>query len=312
MRGDHDFSTRRAYPNARWHRMPVFCGWAEQTTQCRPLGKGASELASQSFYESWIAELEVRGLPFGTIVIDDKWQKRYGTFEVDEAKWPAMKSFVDAQHARDRRVLLWLASFNTEGLPPELCLLDDGRPIAADVTNPVYERMLREQIAVLVRDIGIDGFKVDWQCGCFQKPGLRAYAPITGIEFIRRFQYLIYDEAHKWKPDALIESHNCNPLFRDVIDVYRLGDIWFGTRNIAALMRTRSRIARAVGWDVIDCDNGSQTFPDEWFNYMKAQPSIGVPSLYALHLSESTFEELPEYMFRHIADLWKRYIHENV
>lgn len=69
--------------------VPIFCGWAEKTAMCEP-GLAASDTATQANYERWLAEAERRGIPLGTVVIDDKWQSRYGTFEVDTAKWPDM------------------------------------------------------------------------------------------------------------------------------------------------------------------------------------------------------------------------------
>jgi hypothetical protein len=59
-------------------------------------GIEAHDLATQAKYEEWIKVLEQRGLPIGTIVIDDKWQQHYGTFDVDEKKWPDMKGFTAA------------------------------------------------------------------------------------------------------------------------------------------------------------------------------------------------------------------------
>lgn len=310
---DRGFSTEFAYEPAPWHRAPVFCGWAEQTVQakydCVPEGAEAT----QENYERWIAELEGRGIPLSTIVIDDKWQKYYGTFEVDQEKWPDMKGFIRRQHEKGRHVLLWTASYHTEGLPDSLCVFNkEGRKLFANVADPEYERLIREQITHLVGDTGADGFKEDWIGGCGREAGIPGYGELHGIEMVRRFQYILWDAAHKVKPDALIETQTPHPLFRESSDVLRLNDLWFSTRHVPETMRTRARISRIAGWQVLDCDNGSCTTVREWFRYMQQQPKLAVPALYCVSRTESFLEEIPPEMWAYIAELWKKYIKDNV
>ncbi|HXY39481.1 MAG TPA: TIM-barrel domain-containing protein [Vicinamibacteria bacterium] len=301
-------STRRRFPVAAWHRRPIFCGWAEQTREAAARGLVAHDLATQARYEEWLGVLEGRGLPVGTVVIDDKWQKQYGTFEVDEAKWPDLRGFVARQHAKGRRVLLWVPVFHAEGLPGELCVRLGGQPVAADVSHPGYESLLRERIRHLVRDLDVDGFKEDWIGGMPPTPGLQAHAPLFGIEFVRRFQFLLHDEAHRWKADAMVETQTPNPLFRESSDVLRLNDVWYGARGVPEMMRRRARIAAIAGWDLVDCDNASSTNLEEWWSYMREQPSIGIPALYFVHRTESTFEEVPEATWRQLKEIWDDYV----
>jgi len=302
------FATRKRFPNPAWHRRPIFCGWAEQTREAAASGIAARDLATQAKYEEWLAVLDRRGLPVGTVVVDDKWQKRYGTFDVDEEKWPDLRGFVARQHARGRRVLLWVPAFQREGLPDDLCVRIEGRPVAGDVSNPAYESFLRERVRHLVADLGVDGFKEDWLGGQPPTPGLQAHAHLFGIEFVRRFQLILHDEAHRWKPDALVETQTPNPLFRESSDVLRLNDVWYGARDVGEMMRRRARIARIAGWDLVDCDNASSTNLEEWWSYMREQPSIGIPSLYFVHRTESTMEEVPEGTWRQLKEIWDAYV----
>lgn len=304
----NEFSTHHRYPNADWHRKPIFCGWAEQTSQAKLHGLIPKELATQDNYERWLAILEDRGLPIGTVVIDDKWQESYGTLRIDESKWPDMKGFVRRQHEKGRRVLLWTMTYHPEGLEDSMCVLDDGKPVAADVTNPDYERFLRERIKYLIRDVGADGFKKDGVGGLPNKPSLTMHGSLFGLEFLRKFQFILHDEAHRWKPDALIETQTPNPLFRESSDVLRLNDIFFASRNVNGLMRKRARIARIAGWQLLDCDNASSSCYEEWWDYMQLQVKLGIPSLYFVHLTESTYESVPEYRWRYLAELWREYI----
>jgi hypothetical protein len=304
------FGTRRRFPNAAWHQEPIFCGWAEQTVLGRMYGAAPSDLATQANYEEWIATIEERGIPFGTIVIDDKWQEHYGTFTVDQTKWPDMQGFIDRQHRRGRRVLLWVPAHHYEGLDPELCVFDGDRPIAADASSPDYEEFLRERIRYLMVVVGADGFKEDWLSGITSRPGLATHAPLHGFEFLRRFQHILYDEAHACKLDALVETQTPHPLFRESSDVLRLNDLWFATRDVVGVMRDRARIARIAGWPLVDCDNASATCLSEWWAYAQAQPSIGIPSLYFVSRMESTAEEPSAAQWAYLAELWRTYRRE--
>ena len=302
------FGTAKRFANAAWHYKPIFCGWAEQTRQAAVHNVEAHDLATQANYERWISVVVGRGLPVGTVVIDDKWQKQYGTFDVDEQKWPDMKGFITRQHAEGRRVLLWVPAFHVEGLPDELCVKAGSRAIAGDVSNPAYEEYLRRKIRHLVADLGVDGFKEDWIGGVSRSENLKMHTPLFGIEFVRRFQFILYDEAHKWKQDAMIETQTPNPLFRESSDVLRLNDIWYGARKVPEMMRRRARIAWISGWKLVDCDNASSTNLEEWWSYMLEQPSIGIPALYFVTQTESTREQVPDSKWRQLREIWNEYV----
>ena len=301
------FSTSATAHDALWHHLPVFCGWAEQTVESVPRGEAPNKLATEANYKKWIATLEERGLPFGTIVIDDKWQKGYGAFDVDTQKWPDMKGFVAAQHAKGRHVLLWVPLAHADALPESLCIKLDGKCVGADVGKPEYEAWLRPRLRRLVQEIGVDGFKEDW-VDAPGVPGLPLSGGLSGIEFVRRFQWILYDETHKAKPDAMVETQTVNSLFRESSDVTRLNDIWYASRDVPAMMRLRARIAQISGWPVLDTDNASSTNLKEWWSYMQAQPSIGIPALYFVSRTESTQESPSDAQWEALAALWRSYI----
>ena len=301
------FSTAPTAKDVPWHHLPIFCGWAEQTTESVPHGIAPNTMATQANYEKWLAILDQRNLPVGTVVIDDKWQQGYGTFAIDPKKWPDMKAFVAAQHAKGRHVLLWVPVAETDGLPEALCVNAQGKCVTADVGSAAYESYLRPRIRHLVQDIGIDGFKEDW-VGAPAVPGLPLTGTATGIEFVRRFQWILYSEAHKWKPDAMVETQTTNALFRESSDLIRLNDIWYATRNVADVLRLRARIAYITGWPLVDTDNASSTTLKDWWSYMQAQPSIGIPSLYFVTRTEATQEAPSADQWDALAGLWRSYI----
>ena len=63
--------------------------------------------ATQSNYKHFLRILEQKRMFPGTIIIDDKWQRTYGSPEPDIGKWVDMRGFIDRQHTQGRRVLLW-------------------------------------------------------------------------------------------------------------------------------------------------------------------------------------------------------------
>jgi hypothetical protein len=301
------FSTVSTSKDVLWHHLPIFCGWAEQTVESVPFGAAPNGLSTQANYEKWLTTLDQRGLPVGTVVIDDKWQSGYGNFEVDAKKWPDMKAFVAAQHAKGRHVLLWVPVAHPDGLPANLCLILQGKCVGADVGQPEYEAYLRPRIRHLVDEIGIDGFKEDW-VDAPAMPGLPLSGSVAGIEFVRRFQWILWSEAHKWKPDAMVETQTPNALFRESSDLIRLNDIYYGMRDVPDALRVRAAIAHSAGWSLVDTDNASSTTLDDWWDYMKAQPTIGVPALYFVTKTEATQETPTSDQWAELAHIWKAYI----
>jgi hypothetical protein len=188
-----------------------------------------------------------------------------------------------------------------------LCLTFEGKCVGAGVGKPEYESYLRPRIRHLVKDIGIDGFKEDW-VGAPAAPGLPLTGTATGIEFVRRFQWIFWSEAHKWKSDAMVETQTPNALFRESSDVIRLNDIWYATRNVPQVLRLRARIAHISGWPLVDTDNASSTTLKGWWSYMQAQPVIGIPSLYFVTRTESTQERPSDDQWNELAGLWRSYV----
>lgn len=304
------YGTQFRFPEAPWHRGPIFCGWAEQTALCEP-GIPAGFRATQANYEAWVAELERRGVPVRTIVIDDKWQKYYGRFEVDTDKWPDMPGFVRRQHEKGRRVLLWIPGYQAEGAPEAFCAKDEeGKALFAVPGNEEYDAFLRESIVKLVRETDVDGFKEDW-IGRTGRRGLRDYGKLHGIELLRRFQFILHDALHSVKPDGLLETQTPNPLMRESSDMLRLNDIWYATRELPEMMRDRARIARIAGWEICDCDNASASIIEEWIQYQQLQPKIGVPSLYFLTETEASHEKMTQAQCDYMSALWREYIERN-
>lgn len=105
----------------KWWNGPFFCGWKEQAVT--PGVENPKDAASQENYQRMSDTLDERLLRPSAVIIDDKWQKAYGTALPDPDKWPDMRAFVEGQHQKGRRVVLWFKSWDAEGLQDDECIL---------------------------------------------------------------------------------------------------------------------------------------------------------------------------------------------
>jgi hypothetical protein len=305
MMGQVPPSVQRIRP--RWWARPLFCGWGAQSHLARQAVQPAEDFATEGDYDAFLSHLEARGLKPGTIVIDDKWQAAYGTAEVDPGKWPDLQGWIQRRHDAGQHVLLWWKAWDAEGIDDELCVRDAlGRPVAVDPSNPRYEAMLRETIGRLIGEDGInaDGFKIDFTARTPTGPSLRRHGEAWGTELLHRLLEIIYTEAKRIKPDALIISHTPNPYFRTVTDMIRLNDV-NTTHAVLPQMMHRAKIARAACPDLlIDPDNWQMPDRASWRSYLAIQSEIGVPSLYYASHVDLTSESFEEGDYAAIAEAW--------
>jgi hypothetical protein len=291
-----------------WWRRPIFCGWGAQSHRGLLAGTPAQSFATQLDYDEFLGQLLARGLKPGTIVIDDKWQSAYGTGAADADKWPDLTGWIAQRHEAGQRVLLWWKAWDPQGLEPDLCVRDArGRPVAADPSNPAYEAYLRAVITDLLSEdrVDADGFKIDFTARTPSGASLRSHGGGWGAELLHRLLAIIYSQAKRIKPDALIITHTPNAYFRNVTDMIRLNDV-NSAHPVLPQMWHRARVAQAACPDLlIDPDNWQMPDRASWRSYLAVQPQIGVPSLYyATHvdLSSESFEEGD---YAAIADAWE-------
>ncbi|MCR5151001.1 MAG: hypothetical protein K6B52_07230 [Clostridiales bacterium] len=295
-----------------WWNKPIFCGWLEQDFLAGH-GEKAKEYATQQAYEEMTRRIDRVGLRPGVIIIDDKWQKDYGTMEPDTEKWPDMRAFTDAQHAAGRHVLLWWRLWAPDGLSGDECIQDSGVNVAADPTSSAYLARLQKIIHRLLSDapgcMNCDGFKLDYIYR-LPKPEVKGHAAeagVAGMELMRRYYKAIYDLAKKEKADALINTSVAHPYFGDVFDQIRLHDYNSAQRSTVSIMRFRAAFVRAVFPGArIDTD-GANFFTGNSQHILyhnRAAVEIGCPSLYGL--IPLTDDELSE-----IQTVWDEYEKKN-
>lgn len=300
------------HEQAQWWSKPIFCGWGEQNINAIRLNMPSSQpLAKQEMYDKFLAIIREKRLKPGTLVIDDKWQKHYGTCEVDTQKWPDLRGWIDARHAEGYRVLLWFGAWSPEGLDPDEVIIDPrGNVSCVDPTSPAYQRRIKEMVHRMISSdpgcYNADGIKYDWTNGVPFGRGYQLHGDIWGIELLKSLTQQIYDALKAAKPDALMITHTANPYFAECTDMLRLNDIIAGCREITDMMTHRQRIARiACPHALIDCDNSSAPDHTEWLEYMRMQPSLGVPSLYFLTGVDGTMEPITDEDWDILSDIWR-------
>ncbi|QIG40047.1 hypothetical protein G5T42_11605 [Microbacterium sp. 4R-513] len=274
-----------------WWLQPIFCGWGAQVARG---GAPAPDLCRQSIYDEFLERLARASLSPGTIVVDDRWQARYGTAEPDLDAWPDLRGWIAERHAEGRRVLLWFKAWDPAGLPADECITDAaGRPVAADPGSPAYLARLDAIVERLLSADGIDadGFKVDFTQHAPSGHTLRS-APdsdgVWGIAALHRLVGRLHSAAHRIKPDALVVTHTVHPSFADVTDMVRTNDVLehdVAGRPVpvAAQLRARQEIvATTLPGHPVDTDQWPMPNRDEWLEYAHAQTRFGVPALYYL------------------------------
>lgn len=317
---DTGLCVQRNYENDPvWWRQPIFCGWGEQqylSEHSSDKTRVPSTFARQEEYERMVRTLEEKNIPYGTLIIDAKWQEKFGNPVVDTERWHNMRAFVDMLHSKGKRVLLWIKSWDPEGLTREegvqlLCNL-----IAADPTNPLYRDRMKKNIRHMLSDengcLNCDGFKIDF-INCFPKgESIKTHKPgIYGVELIRAWLEFVYTEAKKIKPDALINASCAHPYMADVIDQMRLHDYDGKMRSVNSIMGYRAELVQAVYPGIsIDCDAGGAGTHRDFMRYAEYQPQIGIPDLYVLSGTEEG--DFTDEDYNRIGELRAEYIKKKI
>lgn len=300
-----------------WWSAPNFCGWGEQSYRgCALEGftpgrlpEGAADRCTQQLYEEILELLESQRIDAGVVTIDDKWQSCYGLARPNGERWPDMARFIGRQHQRGRRVLLWWKLWDGEGLPAGELLAGGERPVV-DPTSAAYRARLAVEVRHALRELGADGFKIDF----LHRGPTRDHEPsqggAEGVQLLRAILQALQEAALDAKEDCLLVAHAANPYLADLFDVVRLNDIPCPegiADGVVAEMRHRARIARAACPEaLIDTDNWPCPNRQQWAEYVKVQPEIGVPSLYYATGIDLSGEPLGPEDYALVRESWAR------
>ena len=323
--------TKKKVPD--WWLRPMYCGWGDQVginLDLEGLGLMIRAMAycTQGLYERWIDRLDEAGVPIGTVAIDAGWSLG-GRWEPNRLQWPDMRGFIDRQHKKGRKVLLWIGTFLNEGLPDEWCTKCGDTTLVADPSNPAYRRYIREAVGKLLSSgkgcYNADGFKIDqlqytpsenmpmggdhFDRHFFIKgkhPKTKTHGKKWGMELLYTLQKEIYDAAKNAKKDALVTSSTVHPYFHDTYDMTRLHDGNYPWLNIKKGMEARAMLSKATFPDkLIDPDNWVESYYDKWLEYTINSPKLGIGSIMFSEYYVLNRKKLPTHQIIPMKDLKK-------
>ncbi|GGO43298.1 hypothetical protein GCM10012287_06140 [Streptomyces daqingensis] len=299
-----------------WWSEPMFCGWGAQSADAAGTAASTPDLSTAAHYDAYLARLAAHGLTPGTVVIDDKWQRSYGSWEPDTAKWPDLRGWIDERHSDGRKVLLWWRAWATDGVPDEMCVrTPDGRPVALDPDHPGARALLADNITRMLgpRGLGADGLKIDFTADTPSGACLTSHGPHWGIALLHRQLAIIYAAAKEAKPDALVITHTPHPAFADVTDMIRLNDMLRlddpdPYAPVVPQMRQRAAVARAsCPGLLLDTDDWCAPDREQWREYCAVKHELGVPALYVATHLDRTGEPLEEADYAAVGASWARW-----
>lgn len=310
----HGFCSEGPKVKERWWKGPLYCGWGDQVEVSR-MEHGnfnyVKTMANQAFYGKLSDGLDKLNLQPTAIIIDDKWQSKYGELEPDSDKWPDMRAFVDSQHKKGRKVILWVKVWNNEGLPEDECMCISGQPFAADPTNPKYRQRIYKAIRKLLSSdpecYNCDGFKLDFVNCIIMHNNIRLYDNFKyGIEIVKEMMKLFYDAAKQAKPDALINNSCAHPYFAEVTDQVRLHDYRDTLRSMMTVMKYRRDLFHAALPNaLIDTDSSNRSNYREAKEYYLRAYELGVPDIYMIFGNDSV--QFSESDWNEIRKVWQDY-----
>lgn len=334
-----------------WWKQPIFCGWGEQRLQYRQRHGGAEngcwinagDLANEQLYEHSLAVLESHGISPGTVVIDCFWSERPSLAVPDHLKWKDLRGFIDRQHAKGRKVLLWLTPIIYAGVPESCCMTIGGKPVATDPTSDEFRSFFAEQIRIMISDepdcLDADGFKVDFTQNCpaerqtfrsdladkwaiisldetrryaalgeSRQELIKAQGTLWGAEIVKAYIEAIRVPLKAAKPDGLLICHAANPYITESFDMLRLNDMDGTSPDVLGIMSNRAAIAKACDPEILlDTDNDLMVSRGMWLEYIGLQEKIGVPDTYYATGIAVSGEMFGQDDYKALAEAWKRY-----
>lgn len=309
---DHDWCNKKDRADEPdWWCKPIFCGWGEQAALQLQSGGEQKDYATQEDYSQMVDKLETYGLNPGVIIIDAQWQDAYGSSMPDKKIWPDMRAFVDKEHQKGRRVVLWFRSWYPEGLDQDECIEYLCTACAADPTSEKYRLRMKKTIHTLLSDdpdcCNCDGFKIDFaNCMPLGKYVSCHEKGVYGVELLKRFFTMMRDFAKEAKADALINCSCAHPYFDEIVDQARIHDYWGTMRNCPEIMTHRTKLCKAAMENVlIDTDAGGTGSRRDFHRWVKVQPELGIPDLYYLTAAgDVPFDEKDVSLIRKV---WEEY-----
>ena len=175
------FPPKGKMPPAEFFAAPQLNTWIELTYH-----------QNQKDILAYAKTMLANGVPAGVLMIDDTWQAGYGDWRFEPSRFPDPKAMMDELHALGFKVMLWMCPYVGMDLPsfrrvawgtnpedvrgyptkggflsdvrtgdPKACRWWNGYSAFLDFSHPNANAWFAETLDGLVRDYGVDGFKLD-------------------------------------------------------------------------------------------------------------------------------------------------------
>ena len=127
----------------------------------------------------YASDILANGFPAGVLMIDDNWQEDYGVWDFHPGRFTDPKGMMDALHGQGFKVMLWICPYFSPDcetfrlLDKKRYFLKDkrggtymrrwwnGYSASLDLTNPEAVQYFQGRLTYLVKEYGVDGFKLD-------------------------------------------------------------------------------------------------------------------------------------------------------
>jgi hypothetical protein len=243
---------RRSLRNVpHWWLQPAYCTWGDQgflSGSCAYYNFPGDEFQGKhpvasfdgAMLDHLLDTLEKEAYNFGTVIIDDGWQKTRGDWEPDTKKFPNLRAQIDRIHALGMKAILWLAPYDfypdAEIRKKTDWLCGGGTPgrhgmPMVDFSNPkVQDEYLTPQARFFFSDdddcLNADGLKLDFMADKVH-PHFPIYNPDWRGEerFSLGWQTFMYQELKRWKPDGQMIGGTVHPAFIGCQDLIRTYDV---------------------------------------------------------------------------------------
>ena len=182
---------------------PQYCTWMEMLRNI-----------DQEKILAYAEGIVKRKMPPGVLILDDGWMEGYGEWSFRKKAFPDPKAMIETLHKQGFRVILWVCPF-VDRTAAEFKMLEEkgalvrtaegktaervwwsGKSAVLDGTNPDSFGWLGERLDALMRDYGVDGFKLDAGDAFYYESDDITCHPTTPngqsllwAEFARRYEY---------------------------------------------------------------------------------------------------------------------------
>ena len=264
-----------------WWQEPMADTWGQQRAE--HVQRGSPRFTAGwvlKFAETWRARF---GVSRFTLVIDSRWQTSIGNPVPDPVRfggWAGMRRLVDRLHSQGIRVLLWWPlwiRYPFESPPDRQALSLLPARFYVDPTAAGFDAATRYLTGRLLGkgpdSVGANGLKLDW--GYDLSPSVADPSQGWGAAALLRYMTILHQEAHRVRPDALIDSSAAAPQFQAVTDSVRLYDAWS-----EAQWAKRAAIVAAVDPGVLIDGDGWRAGPADIGPHTVASTVFGVPAVY--------------------------------